>query len=159
MNTNYHFSPNWEKLNIEDFNLHFGDIVSLKKENQLIQGIVLDFSEDIEGKWYGICFIEKGKLFGRKISNGFFGKRIDLLNLVYLNEAAIHNLHVDKNLSINFEKIGIGSKCPTQDISFYAQCFHDGIEQRIKDKIFIKPSFFSLNPKQECYFDIKEIMT
>ena len=101
MNTNQLFSPNWEELNLEDFSLNFGDIVSLKKENQLIKGIVLDFSADNAGKWYGICFLENTQLFGRKIPNGLFGNHIDLLDFVYINETAIHNLYFDKSRAVS----------------------------------------------------------
>lgn len=86
MNSDHLFSPNWEQLNLDNFTLSFGDIVFLKQENHIIQGIVLDFSQDNGGQWYGICFLEKNKLFGRKIPSGFSKNTVNLLDLTYLNE-------------------------------------------------------------------------
>ncbi len=158
MNSNDFFNPNWENLNLADFKLSFGDIVSIKRDYQIIKGIVLDFSEDEGGKWYGICFLENDKLFGSKIPHGFSNKFIDLLELIYLNETVISNLQHDGNFKIDLKKIGIGSKSVTENINFYIQQYNLGINQRIKTKTSWLTKVFSLSSPRKCYFDIKEIL-
>lgn len=158
MNSDSLFSPNWEKLHLEDFTLSFGDVVALKQGNQIIQGLVLDFSQDTGGLWYGICFLEKNKLFGRKIPSGFFKNPIDLLDLTYLNEDFINILTIKKNIRINFNKIGIGARWPANNIESFLQSYYQGIDARIKTKNTSFFKLFSFNPLHECYFDIEKIL-
>lgn len=158
MNSNNLFKPNWEKLNLVDFKLSFGDIVSIKHDRQLIKGIVLDFSEDEGGKWYGICFLENNRLFGSKIPHGFSNKFIELLELIYLNESTISSLQIGKKTKVDLKKVKIGSKSVAKNIEFYIQQYSQGINQRIKVKNSPPSTLFSLNPLNECYFHIDKIL-
>lgn len=152
------FQPNWEELNLSEFTYAFGDKIKFVFDNNERQGVIIDFSEDEGGKWYGICFLNKEELFGRQIPSGFSGDCVDLLDVSYLNEAAIDMLSKIGTYDINIEKVGIGARNSASKLESLEGDYTRGIEQRNKEQTDCKKSSFALNPIHECYFLIDTIL-
>lgn len=78
----------WEGLNLEEFRLSFGDEILFESDEDSIRGLIVDFSYDEGGRWYGICFLRGAELFGTRIPVGFSGNScVDLLEVCYLKTA------------------------------------------------------------------------
>lgn len=152
------FKPNWEGLNFEKFAFKFGDKFAFSSNNQLRQGIILDFYEAEDGQWYGVCFLNKDQLFGRQIPSGFSEKCIDLLDLSYLHEDNLKKLEYVERVNIDVEKVGIGAKRVDNSLLKLKNGFDYGLEQRKKEQTDCNEGKFSLNPVNECYFELDKIM-
>ena len=144
-------------LTLNKFNFEFGDIVNIKSDQQ-ISGIIVDFTEDEGGRWYGLCFTYGNYIFGRQIPNGLNGECIDLLDISYLNDRSDSILIKKGNLKLDFHKIGIGSISPAKNYEELVRDYSFGIEQRKKTQSDCKSSKFELKPINECYFEIDDIL-
>ena len=150
------FQPDWDGLNHENFALELGEEIEL--ESDKIKGVVLDFSEDEGGKWYGICFLNKKKLFGRQIPSGFSKDCIDLLDFTFLHQTIINSLKRNGKREIDINKIGKGSIDTAKGIDEIIRSYNYGIEQRNKEQTPCDENLMKLNPVNECYFEIEKIL-
>ena len=103
--------PIWTDVKSKNTKLNIGDIISIKTENNLLFGIVMDLNEDEMGIWYGIC-LSKTKIEKSKISNALFFRReiptgfgqtccIDCVDLSYLNEKGLNeNIKTIDNINL-----------------------------------------------------------
>lgn len=158
INTPDFFQPNWQEINLSEFRFKFGDKIQFEVEGQTRKGVIVDFSEDEGGKWIGICFINKENLFGRQIPSGFSNNCVDLLDISYLNEKGFDEIEIVGKYEIDKKKIGIGSKSPTSNKEELERDYQKGIEQRIKEQTKCGESIKMLNPVNECYFQINNIL-
>ena len=149
---------NWTGLAIESFPVKFGQILKFNSDSTEITAIVLDFSTDEGGQWFGVSFIDQNRLFGRQIPSGLINtKCLDLLDLTYIQRDALIDFEVLETISVNKEKVGVGSQSPATNISEIKRDFDRGIEQRKKEQTPCDKGLTDLNPVRECYFDIKKI--
>ena len=154
-NQNDFFKPNWKGLNLENFSLEFGEEIEL--ESHKIRGVVLDFSKDEGGKWYGVCFLNKENLFGRQIPSGFSKDCIDLLDFTFIHQSIIDSLKRNGKRKIDINKVGIGSIDAAKEIEEIIISYNYGIEQRNKEQTPCGKNIMNLNPVNECYFQIAKI--
>ena len=138
--------------------MKFGQILKFNSDSTEITAIVLDFSTDEGGQWFGVSFIDQNRLFGRQIPSGLINtKCLDLLDLTYIQRDALIDFEVLETISVNKEKVGVGSQSPATNISEIKRDFDRGIEQRKKEQTPCDKGLTDLNPVRECYFDIKKI--
>lgn len=158
MNTPEFFQPNWQEINLSELIFKFGDKIQFEVAKQTRKGIIVDFSEDEGGKWIGICFMNNEKLFGRQIPSGFSNNCVDLLDISYLNENGFDEIEIIGKYEIDKTKIGIGSKSPTSNKEELERDYQRGVERRIKQQTECGESIKMLNPVNECYFQLKNIL-
>ena len=150
--------PDWKGIDIDNLPIKFGQILKFEKDSITINAIVLDFDKDDRGIWIGLCCINNHKLFGRQIPSGLINrKRLDLLDLAYLNIDGLEQYQVVDNLIIDKNKVGIGSISPVSDFVELKRTFDNGIEQRKKEQVPYNKGLTDLNPVRECYFEIEKI--
>ncbi|WP_338398731.1 hypothetical protein [Persicobacter psychrovividus] len=150
--------PNWTGLEIESFPVKFGQVLKFNGFSAEMSAIVLDFNEDENGQWIGVCFIDQNRLFGRQIPSGMINtKCLDLLDLTYIQRDALIDFEVLEIIAVNKTKVGIGSQSPATNFSEIKRDFDRGIEQRKKEQTLCDKGLSDLNPVRECYFDIKKI--
>jgi hypothetical protein len=111
--------------------------------------IVIDYSKDEGGLWYGLCFtdyldtltpelsqIKDNRIFGRKIESSFDKNGFMIgLDLVFVNESCF-KLNPSKfnkigKFSLRNEKIRIGSECAISVYSKMLFVFHSGRKKRM----------------------------
>ncbi len=150
--------PNWTELDIESFPVKFGQILKFDNDSAEITAIVLDFSDDEGGEWIGVSFIDQNRLFGRQIPNGLNNmKCLDLLDLTYIQRAALIDFEVLETISVNKAKIGIGGRSPATNFIEIKRNYNWGIEQRKKEQTPCDKALTELNPVNECYFEIEKV--
>ena len=150
--------PNWTGIKIENFSVKFGHIIKFESDSIELEAIVLDFSEDEDGQWVGVCFINDNQLFGRQIPNGMVSATcLDLLDLTYIQINTLVDYTIIDSLKLNKSKIGIGSRSPVTGFSEIKRDFERGIKQREKKQTPCEKKITDLNPVRECYFNIGEI--
>lgn len=150
--------PNWKGLEIESFPVKFGQILKFHNENTELKAVVLDFSEDEDGQWIGVSFIDQNRIFGRQIPSGMINtKCIDLLDLTYFQPDALIDYEVVETIAVNKTKVGIGSQSSATNFSEVKRDFDKGIQQRKKEQTPCDKGLTDLNPVRECYFDIEKI--
>ena len=137
-------------IDIKELSYKKGDCVSFQIDSlNYGVGIVVDYSKDEGGLWYGLCFtdyydtvqadllkIKDKKIFGRKVEstldeNGFYtGLDIEFVNdsCLKFNESKITTIG---NLTLNTKKIKYGSEGATNDYSEMLYTFKYGLEKRI----------------------------
>ena len=151
------FRTNYGKINDVNLKLKFGDIVKLNIENQNIEAIVLDIKQEDNINWFGLCFLAKEKLFGRKIPKGFGEDCIELFDFSYLNEKGLTNYTVVKNLKINFEKVGFGSDSPVLNYEELLRNYRFGLERRKLKETPCGKKSLTLKSVNECYINLGKI--
>jgi hypothetical protein len=151
------FRTNYGKIKDENLKLKYGDIVKLNIKNQYIEAIVLDIKQEDNIKWFGLCFLENQKLFGRKIPKGFGEDCIELFDFSYLNEKGLTNYTVVKNLKIKFKKVGIGSNSPVLNYKELLRDYKFGLERRKLKETPCSKKSLTMKSINECYVDIESI--
>lgn len=158
-------SPDLSGIDTSSLPLKFGNLIVIETEGSLISGVILDVDKDEGGLWYGICFLDGGeakygnKLFGRQVPSGILPTTcVDCFDLTYLNENAVTPaLRIEKRLSIDTQKIKIGSMWPAQTLTDLKASYLWGMEQRKRtqtacNKVFVR------NPVRETYFELNQIL-
>jgi len=152
------FRPDWKGIDIDKLPVKFGQILKFEKDSNIIVAIVLDFNKDEGGIWIGLCLINNNKLFGRQIPSGFVNtKCLDLLDLAYLNIKGLEDYQITNDLTIDKNKVGIGSRSPVLDLDGLKRTFDFGVEQRKKEQVPYNKGLTDLNPVRECYFELEKI--
>ena len=147
-------NPNWDGIETKNLKLKFGQIVTFKKENEKIRAIVLDFNKDEKGIWYGLCFFNNNKLFGRKVPNGLVDVEcMKLIDLTYLNEKGLGEFEIISNEKLDLTKIGIGSTGSALTYSDLLRNYSYGLKKRLQKET---PCNDILNSRaiRECYFGL-----
>ena len=127
-----------------------GDCLAFKVDSgKVIAGLVMDFSKDEGGLWYGICFtnyldtvipsiptIKSYHLYGRKIESTVDAKGYFIgLDLEFLSDSCIRSLNKKVELIGNFKldttRIEMGSQSATGDFNQFIQFFKLGRERRL----------------------------
>ena len=150
----------WKGIDTNKLPLKFGDKIEFNVENEKIQGIVLDFNKDEDGIWYGICFLNDNKLFGRLIPDGTrnFECGENMYDLFNLNEKALKNYKIIYHYNVDKEKIRIGGGFPSDNFYDLKLAHNQGINKRKLKMTPCKESLFDINAIHECYFDLKTIL-
>lgn len=151
------FSTNFGKIDDTNLQLKFGDLVEFEIDNQKINAIVLDISQEENENWFGICFLNKNQLFGRRIPNGYVGDCIDLFDLTFINEKGLKNFKILEKLIIDFNKVGCGSNSPVNNLNEILRNYERGIKQRELMETPCDKKLRNLNPINECYFPLEKI--
>ena len=151
------FLTNYLKVNDKNLKLKFGDLVEFNIGGENIKAIVLDISPENDGNWFGLCFLNGNQIFWRKIPKGFVGHCVDLFDFSYINEKALSNCKILKNIKINFKKIGRGMDSPTKNIQDILRNYKMGIAERKKKQTPCEDKLGKLNPVNECYFPFSKI--
>lgn len=162
--------PNWTDVKSENLKLKIGDIISIKTENNLLYGIVMDYNEDEMGIWYGICLsktkieklnINNSQFFGRKIPSGLVTTNcIECFDLTYLNEKGINeNLTVFGNIKLNRDNISIGANSTAINISEIERNYEFGTKQRLKKPTECDEKVLSINRIDERYMKLSNIIS
>ncbi|MEQ3691461.1 MAG: hypothetical protein ABNG98_08120 [Flavobacterium sp.] len=162
--------PNWTDVKSENLKLKIGDIISIKTENNLLYGIVMDYNEDEMGIWYGICLsktkieklnINNSQFFGRKIPSGLVTTNcIECFDLTYLNEKGINeNLTVFGNIKLNRDNISIGANSTAINISEIERNYEFGAKQRLKKPTECDEKVLSINRIDERYMKLSNIIS
>jgi hypothetical protein len=150
--------PDWTGLEIESFPVKFGQILKFDNDSTELKAVVLDFSENEDGQWIGVSFINQNRLFGRQIPSGMVStKCLDLLDLTYIKKDALIDYEIVETISVNKTKVGIGSQSLATNFSEIKRDFDRGIQQRKKEQTPCDRGLTELNPVRECYFDIEKI--
>jgi len=150
--------PNWTGIDIDKIPVRFGQALKFKNDSLDLTAVILDFDEDEGGKWVGLCFIDRDKLFGRQIPKGMINTTcLDLLDLTYIQIDGLHDFEIVETLNLNKNKIGIGSISTAKNLTELARDFNDGIEQRKKEQTPCNKGLTNFNPVRECYYDIGKI--
>ena len=156
-NTPEIFLTNYGKIDDKNLKLKFGDLIEFVIKNQKINAIVLDIKQENNENWFGLCFLNNNRLFGRNIPQGFNGDCIELYDLTFLNERGLIDYKVLKNLKINFKKVGFGSDSPAINETEVLRDYKLGIELRKKIETPCEKKLRNLNPVNECYFPLNQI--
>jgi len=162
--------PNWNDVKSKNLKLNIGDIISIKVDDNLLYGIVMDYNEDKMGIWYGICLskskIEKSKInnalfFGRKIPSGLIQvKCIDCFDLTYLNENGLNeNLTILESIILNRDYISIGGKSSAINISEILRDYQFGSKQRLKKPTECNEKIFSIDRVDERYMKLNQVIS
>ncbi|UJF29360.1 hypothetical protein L0B70_11015 [Kaistella sp. 97-N-M2] len=148
---------NYGKIDDKNLKLKFGDLIEISMSNKIFKGIVLDIKKQDSNYWFGICFLNGNKLFGRKIPHGFNGDCIELYDLSYVKDESLKNFKVSKNMKLNYEIISAGSDSPIIDLKNIERDYNLGIENRRKIQTPCAEKLLELNPVNECYINLKKI--
>ena len=150
--------PDWTGISLDNIPVKFGQILQFNQDSIKLTAIVLDFDEDEDGKWIGLCFLDNNRLFGRQIPSGLINTTcLDLLDFSYLQIDGLKNFNVIQTVSINKEKIGVGAISPVRNLTELERDFKHGIAQRKKEQTPCDQGLTDLNPVRECYFEIEKI--
>ncbi|PWJ33247.1 hypothetical protein [Sediminitomix flava] len=145
-------------VDIDDFPVGFGQVLQFENGNDSLKAVVLDFSDEIEDKWVGVCFINQNKLFGRQIPSGLINTQcLDLLDLTYIHTQAFTNFKVLETITVDKTKVGVGSRSVVKTFSDIKSNFDWGIEQRLKEQTPFNQGLTDPNAIRECYFEIAKI--
>lgn len=164
--------PNWDGVKTEKLKVKIGDVVSIYFAKQYYVGVVMDFNQDVDGIWYGICLsnyrwiapnkknIKELDFFARKIPSGFSGNCIDCYDLTYLNENAIteRSLKVFDNLKIDINKISIGANSPAKDLKQLETDYFNSIKARQQKPTNCGDDIMNPNRVAERYFKINNVI-
>jgi len=150
----------FREKNLDFENVHFklGDELSFAVHQEIRKVIVVDYSKDESGKWYGLCFLRGTEIFGRQIPEGFTGRCANLIDVCYIHENGVSGLSTSKHHKINTNKIDIGSRSTALSIKDLESDFQREMEQRKKKQTSCIKSIISLNPVNECYFEFKDYL-
>jgi hypothetical protein len=153
------FRPNWTGIDTTELKFKFGQVVNFDVDSQQISAVVLDFDKDEGGIWYGLCFLDEGKLFGTQIPSGLVNTIcIDLLDLTYLNDSTVHEFEIQDNLQVDISKVGVGRISPVTNYVDLAYDFNRGIEARKKDPIPCDEGMLDSNAHRQRYFELEKIL-
>ena len=148
--------PDWE--GISDLPFAFGDVVQIAEGTMMIKAIVIDFNEDEDGLWIGLCFISQNQLFGRQIPSGMVNTTcLDLLDLTYIPKEALHDIEVIQSLKLDKTKIGMGSISTATKLSEIKSNFEIGITKRKKEQTPCDQGIIDTKAVRECYFNVEKI--
>jgi len=152
------FKPQWEGVDSKGLPVQFGDVVSFAINDIIVKAIVLDVENDETGAWIGMCFLNKNKLFGRQIPNGYSGNCIDLLDCTYIESSNLIEFDrvASKNIDINI--VGIGSRSSAANYTDLLRDYNLGLTQRTKKQTKCNEDVLGLNPVHECYFDLNRFL-
>ena len=159
-----------------ELNFEKGDCISFKVDSILVGvAIVIDFSKDVGGLWYGLCFtdyldsvtpelskIKNQRLVGRKIEssldrNGF----IIGLDIEFINDSCFRDnpdlfKHIGK-LTLVCDKIKFGAKGATNDYNDMITVFQYGRERRKTPPDDYRDHLKKLNKfRPDEYFEVKD---
>ncbi len=150
--------PDWTGIRIEEFPVKFGHILKFERDSLKITAIVLDFDEEEDSKWIGVCFFHENRLFGRQIPSGLINTScLDLLDITYINADLFLNYEIEATHKLDKTKIGIGSQSPVTSFDEIIRDFNWGLERRKIEQTACNRGLFDLNPVRECYFDLQKI--
>lgn len=151
--------PGWEGIETDNLPVEFGQILNFETRNGNISAVVIDFDNDEDGVWIGLCFINSGELFGRQIPNAAKNMEcLDLLDLTYLSVEGLSNYSEKGRLSLDRSKIGVGSRSSANDLSVLESNFNRGLEQRRKQQTPCDQGLFDEHVVRECYFKLDKIV-
>ncbi|MFI5219784.1 MAG: hypothetical protein ACHQNT_09875 [Bacteroidia bacterium] len=127
-----------------------GDCLAFKIDSSnYIAGIVMNFSKDEGGLWYGFCFtdyldtiipdistIKSKNIYGRKIQSTIDDKGYFVgLDFEYMSDSCIKSLNEKSkligNLKLDTTKIELGSEGATRDYSEFIEMFKFGRKRRL----------------------------
>jgi len=148
------FRHDWKSIETKDLPLQFGDIISFNINDTLVKAIILDFDKDEGGVWFGMCFLNENKLFGRQIPSGFNGDCVDLLDYAYLNQKALGDFEKITTENIDLNKIAVGSFSPVSNYKNLLRDYTWGLKQRTKKQTPCNKDVLGINSVRECYFDL-----
>jgi hypothetical protein len=144
-------NPLWVEL-AEELKLQFGQRVRI---NEQIEAVVIDVTKDEGGIWYGLCYLNNNKLFGRQIPNGIiFTTCVDMLDATYLNESGINLINKLELIGLSNTSIRIGSESPATTMEDLIRSYKFGLERRKLKQTPFDEDIFGLNPVRECYLDL-----
>jgi len=146
----------WQKLNLSEYKYDLGTKVSFEHDNNKYEAVIVDFLED-EGRWYGLCFLNKGRLYGRQLQDGMTERCLDLLDICYLSESGTKVLQTGKTLKLDPTTIGIGARTNADNQEDLYNRYVRGLSARKKPQTDCTKSRFEANPVNECYFEIENI--
>ncbi len=150
------FRTNYSKYKDKKFELQFGDLVQIR--NSEFKGIIYDISEDEDGIWYGIIFIDKqDRLFGRSIPSGISNDCIQLFDFTYLNQRGINSITKISIIKLDNYKIGVGSRSTAMDEHDLIRDYMMGIERRKRIETPCSEKLKTLEPLNENYIDMNVI--
>ncbi len=171
-------NPNFGPVDINELKFQKGDCVSFKADSiNLGVAIVIDYSKDEGGIWYGLCFtnyfdtlapklsqIRALKIFGRKIESAvdIIGFVIGL-DCVFVNDSCFDtnptNFHKIGNYSLDSKKITIGSRAATNDYYNMIEAFNRGLIKRKKAPDHYKAHRTKINDfSPEEFFSLKDFI-
>jgi hypothetical protein len=149
------FRPDWSGIDTARIDFKFGDIVRLNLQEEYVDAVVLDFSQDETGIWIGFCFLYNGKLFGRQIPSGFLNREcVDLLDIVYVQQDFLTTEMIIDNLQPDINTIRLGAITAANNYSDLINAFNYGLEQRKKEPTPCDKGLTSPNSVRERYFEI-----
>ncbi|MBE0664024.1 MAG: hypothetical protein IH597_16330 [Bacteroidales bacterium] len=152
------FRPDWSGIDTAKIDFKFGDRIRLNLQDEYIDAVVLDFSQDETGLWIGFCFINDGKLFGRQIPSGLLNREcVDLFDIVYVKQEFLTTETIVDNLHIDINAIRIGAISTMNNYSDLISAFNYGLEQREKEPTPCNKGLASPNSIRERYFEIEMI--
>ncbi|WP_207424599.1 hypothetical protein [Desertivirga brevis] len=150
--------PDWKGIDISELPVNFGQILRFKKDNDVIDALVMDFDKDEGGIYIGLCFFYKTKLFGRQIPSGWINTQcLNLLDGIYLNIDGLKQYQVISQIKVDRGKVGIGSINPISNVNELMVEYRKGIEQRKKKQTPCNEGLTDEKSVRECYFDVETI--
>ena len=150
--------PEWTGIEVNTLAVKFGQVLKFDNDSIDLTAIVLDFNEDEGGQWIGVCFIDRDRLFGRRIPNGMnSGKCIDLLDLTYIRKDALIGYQIIGMIPVNRTKVGIGSQSPVVDPDGIIRDFVRGMARRKERQTPCDKGLLDPASVRECYLDIGTI--
>ena len=157
-NVSDEFKTNYGKIDDTNLKLKFGDVVEFNIENQKVKAIILDIKQENYENWFGLCFINGNKLFGRRIPHGFGGNCVDTFDFTYLNEKGLKNYTILKKEKINFDKVIPGSDSPVYKLEDILRDYYAGIKKRKIAETPCDKKLRMLDPINECYYNFNKIL-
>lgn len=146
-------NPLWLEL-ARELKLQFGQRVRINEE---IEAVVIDVKKEEGGVWYGLCYLNNNKLFGRQIPNGIvFTTCVDMLDVTYLNESGIDLVKKLDLINLSNSSIKFGSEFPAATMEDLIRNYKFGLERRKLKQTPFDEDIFGLNPVRECYFDLEK---
>ncbi|MEM6804899.1 MAG: hypothetical protein AAF696_26105 [Bacteroidota bacterium] len=135
-----------------------GDYLKLNQGEIQIEALILDQRIE-EGKtWLSICFLNKGKLFGRQVPNGMKGDCADLLDLAAIQPDSLKEYELIKKIKLDQYKIHMGSFRYVFQQEELTVGYEYGLKQREKKQTPCNEFLLDLEAVRECYFDLSKIV-
>ena len=170
--------PKYKPIDINELKFKIGDCVSFKADSiNTGAAIVIDYSKDEGGIWYGLCFtdyfdtlapdfskISAKKIFGRKIESALNNDGFVIgLDCVFVNDSCFDTnaskFHKIGNFRLKSEKIDIGSHAATNDYSHILDAFYRGLKKRKKAPDHYKAHRTKINDySPEEFFPLKDFI-
>lgn len=151
--------PEWSGIETDNLPVKFGQILNFDTKTSNISAVVIDFNSDEAGVWIGLCFSSNNQLFGRQIPNAMNNMAcLDLLDLTYIRIDGLSGYSVSGHLSLDKNKIGIGSQRAEKDLSGIEESFNHGLAQRKKKQTPCNQGLYDENVVRECYFNLSKIL-